>query len=358
MDPEDFREDEIPDYTLAASVLNPAKDYKTPEGYPRNGHGNVFAIDCEMIYVYKRVGAIDDRKNPEINLKLIKPVSTTNSKGYRGDFSKNPDNAHSFIELMGATEIQRLFPTYFFHAKTGKPITFDQINQSRDLPGLARAIETYYRTPPNDIVHAVAQVTITDINGIVIYNKYIPHDQDKIYWTSAYYSGISKTDYCPQSQCVTLAEAQAKIFELAAIPDAIFVGHALINSDFPAMEIKVGTGAGKIPIKQIRDTSIYYGKMGEHLFERSKLNTTVQEYLKIQIQKSGAHDPSEDARGSLALYLLNRPRYDRLYNKNTPDQSGVHDPKYDIVKLIKMLLKFNTKSEIVKKIIVYARIFL
>ena len=58
-----------------------------------------------MIYVHKRVGAIDERKNPEINLKLIKPVSATNLKGYRGDFSKNPDNAHSFIELMGAEEI-------------------------------------------------------------------------------------------------------------------------------------------------------------------------------------------------------------------------------------------------------------
>lgn len=382
----DYRDDEIPDYNLAVSVLDSRKNYrKTPDGYPKNGYGNVFAIDCEMIWVHRRKDGTDKRKNTDINMTLVKPYRNTqdpitgalpNLKGYRDNYSTNPDKAHSFIELLGETEIRRLFPKYFFNKKD-KPITLKEINASKEgVDKLAIDIQNHFRSSPDrDIVHAVAQITITDINGYIIYDKFIKHEAKDVFWTNAYYCGISSNFYkdpnpklsdgtvITADKFVNLSEMKQKIVELAAIPGSIFVGHAFINSDLPAMEIEIGTNPGQIQISKIRDTGIYYGKIGDRGFERPRLKNTIKLYLNKEIQISGAaHDPSEDARASLAIYLINKPRYDRLFNNNVESADGIHDPKYSIHSLLEMLVHYSSihnkgtdKKAIIDKIIIYIK---
>ena len=223
-----------------------------------------------------------------------------------------------------------------------------------------------------NIIPVVARTTIVDINGQIVYDKYVDYEASSIYWTCNYYSGIHQKFYNKQnpkyhkvgdtdideSRFSDLHDARLLINK--SYNNKIFVGHGLINSDFPAMGIQVLDVDVKthllsfIHINNIRDTSIYYGEWVQYNrfgpLKRRKLKVLVKQYLNIDIQIEGvSHDPAEDARSALALYLLNKNRYDRLFNNNMQDLASLQDPHYDVKNLREIILRFpSAEGKIMK----------
>jgi hypothetical protein len=401
---EDYRDDEIPDYNLAVSVLETGKDYHIkPVGYTLEGPNKyILAFDCEMIWVKKRAG-VDNRKGIQLdakNFKKYEPVErqnpggvgtiSKNLKGYKKENFDNPDKATSFFEFLGFKEADKLAKGYFIDKTTNEPI-----NLNKKLPETITALATGL----SNVVMAFAQITIVDYNGYIIYEKYVRDFDTPIFWTSCVYSGIPQDFYTPgspnfhklangtripESSFDTYANIRTNVLSLfkdktivAPIYETIVIGHNIIQSDFPALEINIVDGAAdanSIEKRLIRDTDKYYGikeKVGPPSalvdgIKGVKLKNIIKKYLNKDIQNSASgHDASEDARGSLAVYLLNKSRYDRTFNNNNlpvGPYGSTYDPKYSINSLLEMLVHYSSihnrgtdKKAIIDRIIIYIK---
>jgi len=333
---EPIKIDEIPLYEDACKIME--EERVTIEDGKK-----YYAIDCETIYVYK-TDPKDSRKSPSINSKLVKEYDEhENPKGRRGDYSNNADEALSFLEILSDDNLI---------AKLNK------ILQSQRKPEIT-TIEEYYATVKSDeilcklfvesltivfksIVQTVARITIVDRNGIEVLDKYIYYNPEIVYWTSYQYSGIVQNYYEEEILEDRLEELndekEAIIVQTRDIinnPTNIIIGHGIINSDFPAMKIV------EYDRTRIRDTSIYYAK-GINLWgvQRSKLKDLIKEHFNMDIQQTtSGHNPLEDARASLALYILDQKRYDRLFNNNEEVISSLQAPLYNI-ELIRQIINF------------------
>ena len=218
------------------------------------------------------------------------------------------------------------------------------------------------------IEKVVARTIIVNINGRVLYDTYTDFSSIGIYWTSNYYSGIPQEFYnylSPRYHMIGRTRIDDTMFkDIKYIRNVIyhskkiFVGHGLIDSDFPAMGIKIINDHDEEPddfilINNIRDTSIYYANWIEGRFplQRRPLKKLIKQYLNINIQVKGVpHDPAEDARAALALYLLNRNRYEHLFNNNIEHPNSLQDPHYDVAKLREIIQKFPSA---INKIMIY-----
>lgn len=412
---EDYRDDEIPDYNLAVSVLETGKDYHTkPTGYTLEGPNKyILAFDCEMIWVKKRAGS-DNRKGIQLDAKNFKKfvdkdidnldkdgkqifnkdgsksIIKANPKGYKEENFGKPDNATSVFEFLGFEGADEKAPGFFIDNKTNKPINLNK-NLPETITKLASGL--------SDVVMAFAQITIVDYNGYIIYEKYVRDFDTPIFWTSCVYSGIPQDFYTPgspnfhklangtnipDSSFDTYANIRANVLSLfkdkttvAPIYETIVIGHNTIQSDFPALEINIVDGAAdanSIEKRLIRDTDKYYGikeKVGPPTalvdgIKGVKLKNIIKKYLNKDIQNSASgHDASEDARGSLAVYLLNKSRYDRTFNNNNlpvGPYGSTYDPKYSIHSLLEMLVHYSNihnkgtdKKTIIDRIIIYIK---
>jgi hypothetical protein len=400
----DYRDDEIPDYNLAVSVLETGKDYHTkPAGYTLEGPNKyILAFDCEMIWVQKRAG-VDNRKKIGIEPKYLKPYNQfdkpnpggtgtikANLNGYKEENFGIPDKARNVFEFLGFDGAERIAPGYFYDT----PTTRKNLN-SRD--NTSTAIEAL--TPHlSNIVSGLAQITIVDYNGYIIYEKYVSNFDTPIIWTTCVYSSIPQDFYTPgspnfhklsngtkipDSSFDTYANIRRDVLQLfkqkttvAPIYETIIIGHNTIQSDFPALEINIVDGAAdanSIEKRLIRDTDKYYGKktnyMGNDIISGVKLKKVIKDYLNKDIQTAASgHDASEDARGSLAVYLLNKSRYDRTFNNNNLPVGPIgstYDPKYSIHSLLEMLVHYSNihnkgtdKKAIIDRIIIYIKVLL
>lgn len=412
----DYRDDEIPDYNLAVSVLETGKDYHIkPPGYTLEGPNKyILAFDCEMIWVKKRAGS-DNRKGIQLDAKNFKKfvkedtdnldaggkqiynpdgsksIIKANPKGYKEENLGKPDNATSFFEFLGFDGAETLTKTKGFFINPDK----SRINLNKNLIPTITALASGL----SNVVMAFAQITIVDYNGYIIYEKYVRDFDTPIFWTSCVYSGIPQDFYTPgspnfhklangtripESSFDTYANIRTKVLSLfknkttvAPIYETIVVGHNTIQSDFPALEINIVDGAAdanSIEKRLIKDTDKYYGikeKVGPpgalvDGIKGVKLKNIIKKYLNKDIQNSASgHDASEDARGSLAVYLLNKPRYDRTFNNNNlPDGpiGSTYDPKYSIHSLLEMLVHYSNihnkgtdKKAIIDKIVIYIK---
>ncbi len=333
--------DEIPSFNDAYNIMI------EKSGVPINDRNQYYAIDCETIYV-NTTDPKDSRKSPSINSKLVqKWDKDTNLFGRRGDFSERKDEALSFLEIFSDSDLIRSLNELLNELK--KP--------------LISTIEEYYATVKSDeilctlfvesltidfnrFVQTVARITIVDRNGIVVLDKYIYYNPEIVYWTSYLYSGILQNRYeekIPKDRLEELNnENEATMVQTRDIinnPTNIIIGHGIINSDFPAMKIV------EYDPTRIRDTSIYYAKgTNQWGVQRSKLKDLIKDHFNMDIQQTtSGHNPLEDARASLALYILDQKRYDRLFNNNEEVISSLQAPLYNI-ELIRQIIIFIEKK--------------
>jgi len=169
-------------------------------------------------------------------------------KGYEG--KKEADKAKSFVEFYGQDYVEK---------ETGLKMI------GKNLEPLNRAFEAHLK----NIVHACAQVTIVDWNGKVIYEKYVNGFDTDVEWTSGLYSGIPQDFYknksanfhkllngtkIPDSMFDSYANIKAEVLRLLTQVhnsqtigiggkplkcETIVVGHNLIKSDIPSLEIDI-----------------------------------------------------------------------------------------------------------------------
>jgi len=398
----DYRDNEIPDYNLAVSVLETGKDYHIkPPGYTLEGPNKyILAFDCEMIWVKKRDG-VDKRKAIGIEPKYLKPYNETdkpnpggkgivkaNSDGYKEENLGKPDKARNVFEFLGFEDADLIAPGCFIDKTTNKR---KNLNSGDNIKNSIDKLQDYL----SNIVAGLAQITIVDYNGYIIYEKYVSIFDTPIIWTTCVYSSIPQDFYTlgsknyhklsngtkiPDSSFDTYANIRRDVLQLFKqkttvdpIYETIVIGHNIIHSDFPALEISIVDGAAdadSIEKRLIRDTDKYYGKKtnykGNDIISGVKLKKVIKDYLNKDIQTAASgHDASEDARGSLAVYLLNKSRYDRTFNNNNlPDGpiGSTYDPKYSIHSLLEMLVHYSNihnkgtdKKAIIDKIIIYIK---
>ena len=138
----------------------------------------------------------------------------------------------------------------------------------------------------------LAEVVVVDETGAVLYHAYVrPPGPVTDYRTAV--SGITANVLETQGQSFT--KVQKAVAEL--LKGKILVGHALIN-DLKALRLTH-------PTADIRDSAEVPGfkTMGKFgILQPQKLQTLAAQFLGRRIQE-GAHDPAEDARTAMDLYL-------------------------------------------------------
>ena len=300
--------------------------------YPDDGpFKHVYSFDCEMVYVCKREGNDRMRKDPSrLDKKILSDYnSVMNPKGYQRNIGPdpkgqpcNPDDAQSFVDFYGRSE--------FIHGGIDHNHWDNQDNQDN----LKYANQILRQ---KNLKMAVGQISITDWNGHIIYEKYVCPDTEVI-WTCKKYSGIPQGFFTlndpnyhringiliDENNFATLDEVKMCLDSLFVHADAKIIGHSILDSDFPNLEYKISDGKnGKI--KKVRDTAEYYynvtkGKPDGKI-QRFKCSELVERLLDKKIQQDGGgHDPSEDARGSLALYKLDYENWETKMETATVPQ--------------------------------------
>jgi hypothetical protein len=273
---------------------------------------HVYSFDCEMVYVCKRDDNDKMRKNPSrLDKKILSDYnSDMNPKGYQRNIGPdpkgqpcNPDDAQSFVDFYGRSEFIR------------GGIDHNEWDNQDNLKYANKILKD------KSLKMAVGQISITDWNGHIIYEKYVCPDTEVI-WTCKKFSGIPQGFFTlndpnyhiingnliDENEFATLDEVKMCLDSLFAHNDAKIIGHSILDSDFPNLEYKISVGInGKI--KKVRDTAEYYYNVIKGItdgkIQRFKCSELVERLLDKKIQQDGGgHDPSEDARGSLALYKL------------------------------------------------------
>jgi len=333
--------------------------------YKWNGIGpdysNVFAFDCEMVYTSIpgdikvdnfRINNLTSYKQPKIS-----GLIPNNTGGPRTIDDYNVGDVVRY-NTKDYIKINRLYqsPLNFLDTSVWKPIKLGESIPGDDAESLVEFFgrnkfskdgndinpnkitqsvldEANTRLDSLQITQTVAQTCIVDWNGHVIYNKYVRLDPKDIIWTAKKYSGIRQnffTDHIiiengiakkiDDSNFVTLDDMKKEFDRLFSIPDVKIIGHSIIASDFPKLHYDITA-----KMFNIRDTADFFPKEVKRTITVTKTNwhglssSDVKEdkiflekfraqdlcknLLFKDIQSSGnGHDPSEDARGALALY--------------------------------------------------------
>jgi len=188
-------------------------------------------------------------------------------------------------------------------------IEMDKVSYKNRLVGLTADQERYVGldcemvgvAPPPGFMYPtksiLAQVSIVDWNGYVIYQSYVTPTESVIDYRTPW-SGITKE--LLEKQGRPFATVRAEV--LNQLAKKIVVGHALEN-DFAVLEIDPST-------IETRDTGYapeFKKKLRDGSFGSRKLKELAEEYLGKKIQ-TGQHDPAEDARA--AMELFKKFRYD------------------------------------------------
>ena len=267
---------------------------------------HVYAFDCEMVYACKRP-FFDNRPGLSITKpNLLNYHAATNDKGYRE--KKTPDEAKSAVEFFGRDVFNNGVDKDDWHDKNAAQAFLDT----------------------KELVKVLAQIVITDWCGHVIYEKYVQPDTEVV-WTAKQFSGIPQGFFTVGHDAYhrlaqigvgpagpdVLATEFATLEEVCMCLDSLFihanskiVGHGIIKGDFPCMDYPIDA-----PNKynKVRDTGEYYknntddNQEGCALLCKNLLNQEIQ-------MADGGHDPSEDARGALALYKLDYDNWEKKLN--------------------------------------------
>jgi DNA polymerase III epsilon subunit-like protein len=155
-----------------------------------------------------------------------------------------------------------------------------------EMVGVAPSPDSTYPTKS-----ILAQVSIVDWNGYVIYQSYVTPTEPVIDYRTPW-SGITKELLEKQGRPFAIVKAEV----LNQIANKIVVGHALEN-DFAVLEIDPST-------IETRDTGYapeFKKKLRDGSFGSRKLKELAEEYLGKKIQ-TGQHDPAEDARTAMELF--------------------------------------------------------
>ncbi|OWM81428.1 RNA exonuclease 4 [Punica granatum] len=142
---------------------------------------------------------------------------------------------------------------------------------------------------------ALGRVTLVNKWGNVVYDEFV-RPMDRVVDFRTHISGIRPRDL---RKAKDFQVVQKKVAEL--IKGRIIVGHALHN------DLKVLLLSH--PKEDIRDTSQYqpFHKEGR----RKALRHLAAEFLNVTIQ-NGEHNPVEDARAAMMLYLKNNKRWEKI----------------------------------------------
>ncbi|GBG83409.1 hypothetical protein CBR_g37123 [Chara braunii] len=144
---------------------------------------------------------------------------------------------------------------------------------------------------------APAHVCIVNSHGLVVYEKHV-RVLEKVTDFKTYVSGVRPRD---------LRKGHAEDFEIVRkevadlLKGRVLVGHSLRN-DLKALMLGH-------PMRLIRDTQKFHrfrGRMGQ----KRSLKSLAEEHLNMRIQ-AGEHNPAEDARAALYLYLKYRKEWEQ-----------------------------------------------
>lgn len=135
----------------------------------------------------------------------------------------------------------------------------------------------------------LAQVSLVNESGNTVYTSYCAPTK-KVTDYRTHVSGILPRHIDP-STAPPFALVQAEV--RALIEDRIVVGHALEN-DFDALQLRHPPG-------QIRDTAHWRPFLRMGRFSK-RLKHLARDHCGLKIQ-GGSHDPAEDARAAMYLYL-------------------------------------------------------
>lgn len=146
----------------------------------------------------------------------------------------------------------------------------------------------------------LASVSLVNESGKQIYFSFVRRSPKHVKNYRTRISGVKPEHLSrkhPKSD--DFGNVQKKVREL--IKDKVLVGHDLAH-DLSALGLEH-------PPLLVRDTSILFMKQGEK--NKPGLKTLAKEQLGLTIQRRGrAHDPQEDARTAMSLYLLCREQFD------------------------------------------------
>jgi hypothetical protein len=326
------------DYSLLDEIKNPVS---TQFSYH-------FAMDCEMVWVNRGNPPYDHRdlrKSYEFKLEEF----TCHLEKVQLGINKTGDEATSLIEYI---DWRITLPR---DALKGEP------NASKIRKARADYIEAL-KTELSCYVLTVARVTIVNWNGYIVYDKFIKQTEPVVWCPPS--SGICNNFYqllnaTPPPQTIpipgkivrvtgsandinTLGMAQGMVNlilrDSSGDPNHIMIGHNLLESDYYAMRFSQSQ-INKFK-KNTRDTAYLFGYepflSGEYKIYSLKIKNLVKGFLKKDIQMGTGHDPSEDARGALAIYKLFREGIE----SNTPLNITAPCPLYPLI-----TNKHSTKSD-------------
>lgn len=346
-------------YDEALEVLDETINYKVPDTKGRvidPRFKNYCAIDCEMVYV--------DRGDPPYGpADLSKPY---------------PFKEKEFITYLN--KLQAIPPTNKPGSDEATSLmefcnfSIADVTIPKDIPGSRNARSrkiTTLKTRLSRYVLKVARVTIVNWHGFVINDIFIPIN-DPVIWCPPS-SGIPNNFYqlyneTPRPSTITIPgkivnveddfdinfhvdQIYSRYFTRLSEPESpnIIIGHNLLGSDYFAMGFNERTVNEMMSIT--RDTAYLFGYehffLGEYKINSLKIKNLVKGFLKKDIQMGTGHDPSEDARGALAIYKLFRDGIESntslnittpcpLYPQINDKHSNSNDP--DATKLLKVVI--------------------
>lgn len=146
----------------------------------------------------------------------------------------------------------------------------------------------------------LARACLVNFDGEVIYDRFV-RPQEYVTDFRTKYSGVRKADF-RKNDAITLRECQYDV--AALIKDKYLVGHALKN-DLDVLLLSH-------PRTMIRDTATYRPYMRTAKFGKFKpraLRDLTKQFLDYTIQ-TGEHDPGEDARAAMHLYIHQRDEWE------------------------------------------------
>lgn len=145
----------------------------------------------------------------------------------------------------------------------------------------------------------LARVSVVNSKGQSLYSRFVvPVDPVTDYRTRI--TGLSAANLTAESGAVPYDEARGVV--AALLHRRVVVGHALRN-DFQVLQLDH-------PVSSIRDTAKYRPLRLSDNGGTPSLKHLAEQVLGKEIQ-SGVHDPAEDARAAMELYIKCKDEWER-----------------------------------------------
>ena len=151
----------------------------------------------------------------------------------------------------------------------------------------------------------LARVCIVNESGAIVYDKFVrPIGRIVDYRTK--YSGVRPHNLL-SSSAISFDQAQKEVAEL--IRGCIIVGHSVKN-DFEALRIEH-------PPHLIRDTAKYHAFRSTSGHARKLKHLALERLQRVIQDGSKGHDPADDAKASMDLYLKHRKEWEESLSRRT-----------------------------------------